>query len=113
MNRFLITAAALALTATSALAYGKATVEANEAAQASRIEQGRYNGELTRREYRNLKAEQDHILELERRAKADGHLSKREYHQIHDAQINASRHIKQESTDNQTSWYRRWLYRTR
>jgi hypothetical protein len=113
MNRFLVTAATLAMTATSAFAYGEATIDANEAVQASRIEQGRYSGQLTRREYRALKAEQARIHEMEARAKADGYVSKREYNQIHDAQINAYRHIKSESTDGQVSWYRRWLYNHR
>jgi uncharacterized membrane protein YebE (DUF533 family) len=113
MNRFLITAATLALTTTSAFAYGQATIDANEAVQAQRIEQGRYSGELTRKEYRELKVEQARIQAMEARAKADGHISRREYNKIHDAQINAYRHIKSESTDGQVSWYRRWLYRTR
>jgi hypothetical protein len=113
MNRFLITAATLALTATGALAYGDDTIDANQSVQRNRIEQGRYTGELNRREYRELKAEQARIQDMERRARADGYVSKREYNKIHDAQIDAYRHIKSESTDGQTSWYRRWLYRTR
>jgi uncharacterized membrane protein YebE (DUF533 family) len=113
MKRFLITAATLAVTASSAFAYGGATIDANEAVQAQRIEQNRYNGELTRREYRALQAEQARIKDMEARARADGHISKREYNKIHDAQIEAYRHIKSESNDGQVSWYRRWLYRTR
>ena len=113
MNRILITAATLAITASSAFAYGESTIDANEAVQAQRIEQGRYNGQLTRREYRDLKAEQARIEAMENRAKADGYVSKREYNQIHNAQINAYRHIKSESTDGQVSWYRRWLYLNR
>jgi uncharacterized membrane protein YebE (DUF533 family) len=113
MNRILITAATLAITASSAFAYGEATIDANEAVQANRIEQGRYTGQLTRREYRALKTEQARIQAMENRAKADGYVSKREYNRIHDAQINAYRHIKSESTDGQVSWYRRWLYKNR
>ena len=48
MNRIVITAAALALTATGALAYGTKTIDAIEAVQASRIEQGRLTGQLTK-----------------------------------------------------------------
>ncbi len=113
MKRILITGAALALTASGALAYGTRTIDANEAAQASRIEQGRYKGEINRREYRALTAEQARINDMEARAKADGHVSKREYNQIHNAQINASQHIRSESTDGQVSLWRKWLYKTR
>jgi hypothetical protein len=113
MTRLLITAAALGLTASSAFAFGTATIDANENVQASRIEDGRYKGELTRSEYRALKAEQGRIIELERQAKADGRVSKREYNEIHTAQINAYRQIKAESNDGQKSWWRRWLYNTR
>jgi uncharacterized membrane protein YebE (DUF533 family) len=113
MKRILITAAAMGLTASGALAYGTKTIDANEAVQAQRIEQGRYSGELTRREYRALKTEQARIQDLESRAKADGHVSRREYNRIHDAQINAYSNIKSETNDGQISLWRRWLYRTR
>ena len=109
MKRIALTAAALALTATGAFAYGNKTIDANEAVQAQRIEQGRLTGQLTKKEYRDLKAEQDRIQAMEARAKADGHVSKREYNQIHNAQINASQHIAQESTDGQKNFLRRWL----
>lgn len=109
MKRIALTAAALALTATGAFAYGNKTIDANEAVQAQRIEQGRLTGQLTKKEYRDLKAEQDRIQAMEARAKANGHVSKREYNQIHNAQINASQHIAQESTDGQKNFLRRWL----
>ena len=109
MKRIIVTAAALALTATGALAYGNKNIDAIEAAQASRIEQGRLTGQLTKKEYRDLKGEQERIQAMETRAKADGHISKREYNQIHNAQINASQHIREESTDGQKNFLRRWL----
>jgi uncharacterized membrane protein YebE (DUF533 family) len=109
MKRLILTTAALALTATGAFAYGNKTIDANEAAQANRIEQARLNGSLTKKEYRDLKGEQARIETLEARAKADGHVSKREYNQIHSAQVNASQHIKQEATDGQVNFLRRWL----
>jgi methionine-rich copper-binding protein CopC len=97
--------------AAPAFAGGQATIDANQAAQNQRIEDARVTGELTRSEYRSLKAEQARISEMERKALADGRLSKREYKEIHEAQINASKHIKAESTDAQVSLFRRWLYR--
>ncbi len=96
-----------------AFAYGQKYIDSVQAREAAAIEQGRYSGALTRREYRDLKAEQDSIREMERRAQADGYVSKREYSAISEAQRNAGRHIYQEAHDGQTSWYRRWLYRTR
>lgn len=105
--------AAVIATAGGANAYGRKTIDANAALEQAAIEQGRYNGNLTRREYRDLKAEQDSIKALEYRALADGHLSKREFQNIREAQANAKRHIIQETYDNQKSWYRRWLYNHR
>jgi ABC-type transport system involved in cytochrome bd biosynthesis fused ATPase/permease subunit len=87
------------------------TIDANQAIERQRIEDARLKGELNRREYRALNAEQARIAEMERQAKADGHISKSEYNRIHDAQINAYRNIKSESTDKEGSFIRRWLYR--
>jgi uncharacterized membrane protein YebE (DUF533 family) len=103
----------LAVSATGALAYGDKKINDIQARESAAIEQGRYSGELTRREYRDLKAEQRAIQDMENRAKADGHISKREYRNIHEAQANAARHIAQETHDSQKSWYRRWLYNHR
>lgn len=103
----------LVATAGGAHAYGKKTLDANAALEEAAIEQGRYNGNLTRREYRDLQAEQDTIKAMERRALADGHLSKHEYNNIREAQANAKHHIIEETHDNQKSWYRRWLYNHR
>ncbi|NOU04827.1 MAG: hypothetical protein HOO99_01465 [Hyphomicrobiaceae bacterium] len=113
MKRILTAAAIATLTATGAFAYGDETIDANRDAQRQRIEQGRYNGELTRREYRDLKAEQAKIDADIARAKADGRITKREYSKIHDEQIGSYRHIKSESSDGQKSFWRRWLYQTR
>jgi hypothetical protein len=114
----LFTAAAVALTAAASIASPahatrQETIDANQAVEARRIEDARLKGELSRSEYRALKAEQSRIAEMERKAQADGHISKREYNKIHDAQISAYRHIKQESTDREGSFIRRWLYRHR
>ena len=109
MKRIVLTTAALALTATGAFAYGSKNIDANEAAQAARIEQGRLTGQLTKKEYRDLKAEQDRIQAMEARAKADGHISKGEYNRIHNAQVNASQNIRGESSDGQKNILRRWL----
>jgi uncharacterized membrane protein YebE (DUF533 family) len=103
----------IAASAGSAHAYGKKKIDEERAAEAARIEQGRYAGELTRREYQGLLAEQRAIKDMENRALADGHISKREYRTIREAQQNAARHIYQETHDGQVSWYRKWLYQHR
>jgi regulator of protease activity HflC (stomatin/prohibitin superfamily) len=87
------------------------TIDANQAIERQRIEDARLKGELSRREYRQLNAEQARIAEMERQAQADGRISKAEYKKIHDAQIAAYRHIRQESTDKEGSFIRRWLYK--
>jgi regulator of protease activity HflC (stomatin/prohibitin superfamily) len=87
------------------------TIDANQAIERQRIEDARLKGELSRKEYRQLNAEQARIAEMERQAQADGHISKAEYKKIHDAQIAAYRHIKEESTDKDGSPIRRWLYK--
>jgi hypothetical protein len=108
----LVTFAAAALVTMPAQAGQRQdTVDANQAIERQRIEDARLKGELSRREYRQLNAEQARIAEMERQAQADGHISKAEYKKIHDAQIEAYRHIKQESTDKDGSPIRRWLYK--
>ena len=79
--------------------------------QHQQIEQGRRNGTLTRREYSALQAEQARIAEMERRALADGHLSRREARAIQEAQRDASNHIYTESHDREVNIWRRWKSR--
>ena len=121
MTAKIVTIAALAaatllsttsLTTTSAFAGQRQdTIDANQVIERQRIEDARLRGELSRREYRQLNVEQARIAEIERQAKADGHISKTEYNKIHDAQIAAYRHIREESTDKEGSFIRRWLYK--
>ena len=97
-----------ALTATAAAASAD-EVDRRQARQEQRIQEARRSGELTRREYIALEAEQARIRDLERRAKADGRIDAREAAQIRSAQNEASRHIRAESTDNEKrGFWRRW-----
>lgn len=109
----LVAATGLMLASGAALAGREDTIEANREVLRQRIEQGRYNGQLTRREFRDLNAEQAKIEADIARAKADGHISRNEYQKIHDEQIGAYRHVKSESTDRQVSFWRRWLFLSR
>jgi membrane peptidoglycan carboxypeptidase len=95
--------------ATSASAYDR--VDARQARQESRIQQGLRTGQITRSEYRELEAEQARIARLERSAKADGRVDRYEAAQIRNAQNQASQHIRQEASDSDSRrrrWYRWW-----
>ena len=106
MKRLIITAAAVVATMTTAALAD--TIDRRQSNQEHRIQDGRRSGELTVLEAAKLKAEQARIAGMERRAKADGVVTRREAREIDQAQDAASRHIKQESTDNQRSWLRSW-----
>jgi uncharacterized membrane protein YebE (DUF533 family) len=87
---------------------GSREIDARQANQEHRIQQGVRSGELTRGEYQKLEAEQARIRDMERRAKADGHVSRSERDQIRHAQNDAGRHIYQEKHDSERSQARRW-----
>ena len=89
-------------------------IDAREAWQAREIEQGRRSGQLSAREYSELRAEQVRIHELERRAKADGYVSSAERNQLRAAQTQAERHIQRDLHNRETAgsgvrrtWYGR------
>ncbi len=103
----------LMLASGAALAGRDDTLDANRDVLRQRIEQGRYNGQLTRREYRDLNAEQAKINADIARAKEDGRISRKEYEKIHDEQIGAYRQVKTETNDRQVSFWRRWLFLTK
>jgi uncharacterized membrane protein YebE (DUF533 family) len=113
MKRIILTIAMIAAGAGAANAYGSSTrdIDATQANQERRINQGLRDGSLTRREAAGLVQEQRNIQQLESRAKADGHISRSEHDQIRRAQDNASRHIYQERHDSETrgrTGWRRW-----
>ena len=86
-------------------------IDARRHDQLSRIERGVRDGSLTRHEARELIAEQHRIAEVERRAKADGHVDFVERARLKALQDEASRHISAERHDSETAyrpWYRRW-----
>jgi uncharacterized membrane protein YebE (DUF533 family) len=99
-----------ALTAIGATSASADETDRRQAMQERRIQDAVRSGEITRRERAGLEAEQARIRQLEARAKADGRVDHREAAEIRRAQNEASRHIKQESTDGERrgSWIRRW-----
>lgn len=107
----LIAAALAAASSSTAMAQSRNPIDRTQTWQQHEIDQARRNGSLTRREYSDLQAEQARIAEMERRAKADGYVSRREFNQIRDAQRDAQNHIYTESHDRQQNWWRRWKSR--
>lgn len=102
MIKHTILAAAILTAATSAAsAYGSSTreVDARQHRQMERIEEGRRNGSITRREYEALMAEQRRIQAIESQATRDGRVTYHEREVLRRAQNEASRHIREESTD--------------
>lgn len=74
-------------------------VDTRQYGQRARIRNGLATGELNRPEAHRLRREQRHIRRVERRAKADGHVSGRERMKLHRKQKMASRHIRKERID--------------
>ncbi|MEQ1695801.1 MAG: hypothetical protein ABL901_08170 [Hyphomicrobiaceae bacterium] len=108
MKSALIATAIVLVSTTGALAD---RIDQRQANEAKRIEDGRRSGQLSGREYVQLKAEQARIANMERFAKADGVVTRHEARAIEDAQDAASRRIYQEKHDGDTArrhWYRRW-----
>lgn len=111
----IVLASALALAAMTSVAGAydrQSQIDARQANQEARIQQGLRSGDLTRREAAALEAEQARIRAMERNALRDGRVDGREAAQIRRAQDEASRHIVQERHDNErrgTGWGgRRW-----
>lgn len=110
--------AALTVSTVGASAYD--SIDRAQSNQQARIQQGLRDGSLTRHEAARLQAEQARIADFERRAKADGHIDRREGAILGRALNESSRHIYQErhdreargSTSHRGTWggwgFRRW-----
>ncbi|MBL8699594.1 MAG: hypothetical protein JNK67_14545 [Alphaproteobacteria bacterium] len=77
-------------------------VDKRQANQEQRIDQGVGSGQLTKRETRRLNQGQNHVDNVENRAKADGKVTKRERAHMKHAQNAQSRRIYRQKHDNQT-----------
>ncbi|WP_257387288.1 hypothetical protein [Tahibacter caeni] len=93
----LVTAVLLAGTASAATP----NVDAREANQRARINQGVASGELTRREAAGLRAQQVHIRRDERAAKADGVVTRGERRHLQHELDHASENIDEQKHDAQ------------
>jgi len=92
----------LALTAQAQRATSR--VDNRERTQSARIHEGRKDGELTNREAAALNLEQRSVRRVERRANADGEVTRMEKMRMEKKQDRSSRHIrraKNNKIDNQ------------
>lgn len=76
-------------------------IDQREAQQQRRIVQGARSGQLTPHEYRRLQRQQAAIHRMERRARADGVVTRAERREIARAQQRASRAIYSQKHDRQ------------
>ena len=90
---------------TGGLAYAEGTetpkIDQRQANQEQRIDQGIASGQLNQREAARLNKQQNHIDNMENKAKADGVVTKKERARLHNAQDKASRNIAREKHDAQ------------
>jgi len=77
-------------------------VDAREKEQRARIQKGKADGELTKKEASRLNKQQRHIHRTEGRAKADGKVTRRERKKLNREQNRASRNIRRQKHDAQT-----------
>lgn len=103
MNKSLVAAALLALSAFAASAAGTDTprIDQRQANQEQRIDQGIASGELTRREARRMNRQQNVVNRAEDRAKADGVVTAQEKARLTKAQNTTSKRIYRQKHDAQ------------
>jgi hypothetical protein len=99
----LATATAFAQTPAAAGAASTPRVDARQAIQDKRIDQGVNSGQLTPRETRRLEREQRHVARAEANAKADGTVSAAERKRLHRMQNGASKDIARQKHDGQAA----------
>jgi hypothetical protein len=103
--RAALAATLLSLTTLSSFAAGEPAttrVDARQARQEHRIDQGIASGELTKKEAARLNAQQARIDTAENRAQADGKVSAKERARLEARQDRASRQIRHQKHDAQT-----------
>lgn len=103
MKRTIMILCTLVLTAISCVVYAQTTAAVNthQRTQQARIHEGIASGEVTPLEAKKLRSEQRSIRRVERRAKADGTVSRHERARLHRKQKAASRDIHRQKHDLQ------------
>ncbi len=108
MKTILVAVSAITLLM-SGMAYAQANtpgIDQRQANQERRIDQGIASGQLNQREAARLNKQQDHLDNMENKAKADGVVTKKERTRLHNAQDRASRSIAREKYDAQGKRHR-------
>jgi hypothetical protein len=103
MNKTIVAAAVLALSAFAATAAGTDTprIDQRQANQEQRIDQGIASGELTKPEARRMNRQQNVVNRAEDRAKADGVVTAQERKRLTKAQNATSKRIYRQKHDAQ------------
>ena len=104
MEKMLVAVSAMVLLMTGMVYAGESEtprIDQRQANQEQRIDQGIAGGQLNEKEAALLNKQQDHIDNMENKAKADGAVTKKERAKIKHAQDRASGHIKREKHDAQ------------
>ena len=101
MKRIIFTSCFIVFLAGMSQAQSTPLVDERQQNQRARIHQGVTSGEVTRAEAARLRSEQRHIKRAERRAKADGDVTRRERVVLNRKQNQASRKIAKEKHDLQ------------
>ncbi len=96
---FGVSAQTTAPAAEPAPAQPKATTEARESNQSTRIEEGKASGEINKREAKRLNMEQKGINKAQAHAEADGKVTKREQTRLDHLQNKASKDIHRQKND--------------
>lgn len=102
--KHVIWSAALLSVCASSVAFAQAEtprIDQRQANQERRIDQGIASGQLNEREAIRLNNQQEHINNLEDKAKSDGVVTKKERARIRHAQDRTSRHIARQKHDRQ------------
>ena len=102
MKKVFLTLALVAGLSFFAAAQSTGKVSKNQVTQAAKIKHGVIRGELTKREARKLKNQQQHIRMDKRIAKADGVVTKAERAHIRHEQRVANRSIYRQKHDAQS-----------
>ena len=76
-------------------------IDQRQANQERRIDQGIASGQLNEREANRLNNQQEHINNMEDKAKSDGVVTKKERARVKHAQDRTSRHIARQKHDRQ------------
>jgi uncharacterized membrane protein YebE (DUF533 family) len=118
-RKTLLTATTVLVASTTFAAAGSSdywrrkAIDSEQSRNVGRIETGRYQGQLTRREYRQALVDQANIRAMRAAAAQDGYISKREFRSIRSAQASAGQQIAEDSSNRKKSWWRRLMYLTR